>query len=201
MAYDKDRWRASVQNGRIPAALLDRIEPPQHDPDLGGPAVMHPEAARAMSALLGEAPAGLAVKYSYRTLAKQTEKYAAWKNGSGNLAAFPGTSNHGWAVAVDLTNLSPTILAWLNTNARRFGYVFDVPGEPWHAVYYGGWTPPKGDEETVNLDKYLEGEAKFRERYKERGDKDPGPPPMGDKYAKAGWNAARFAANNPKAKK
>jgi hypothetical protein len=143
VVYDKDRWRASVSNGKIPASLLAQIEPRQHDPDLNGPAMMHPEAARAMSALLAAAPDELAVKYSYRTFAKQVEKWNDYKNGTGNLAAVPGTSNHGWAVAVDFTGLSTAALAWLKAHAKEYGYLNDVPSENWHYTYQGGYKPPK----------------------------------------------------------
>jgi hypothetical protein len=201
--YDKDDWRASVSNGQIAGARLAEITPRQYDPDLAGPAIMHPEAAAAMSALLAAAPTGLAVKYSYRTLAKQWEKWQSYQNG-GTLAAYPGTSNHGWAVAVDLTGLGTAQLLWLRNNAGRFHFLNDVISENWHYTYQGGFTPPEEDDD-VNLDKYIEGGDKYRDRYKQRAadgkkDPDPGPPPddMDDRYAKAGWNDARFSGAWPK---
>lgn len=41
-------------------------------------------------------------KSSYRTYEQQVELYNAYLNGTGNLAAVPGTSNHGWGLAVDV---------------------------------------------------------------------------------------------------
>ena len=48
-------------------------------------------------------------------------------------AATPGTSNHGLGISIDI---APTaIQAWLKRNAARFGWVNDVPSEPWHWSY------------------------------------------------------------------
>jgi hypothetical protein len=148
VAYDREAWRASVQNGRIPRDKLEQIDPVQFDPDLGGPALMHPEAAEAMGTLIRQAwedgATGLLVKYSYRTFAKQQEKWDNYKGpdgrigtgDDGNLAAQPGTSNHGWAVAVDFTGLGENEINWLRRNSRRFGFVNDVPSEVWHYTYF-----------------------------------------------------------------
>ena len=58
------------------------------------------------------------------------------------LAAVPGTSNHGWALAVDLCggiNVAGTAeWRWMTANAGRYGFVEDTPREPWHWVYRGG---------------------------------------------------------------
>ena len=85
LPYNKDEWRASVKNGEIPRNLLDETDPTQFDDDLGGPAIMHPEAAAAMSALLAHARRdGLQfrVRFSYRTLAKQQEKWRSFQMGA-----------------------------------------------------------------------------------------------------------------------
>ena len=50
----------------------------------------------------------------------------------GGLAARPGTSNHGWGMAVDANVNDPRTLQWLKTNGPRFGWVEAVPREPWH---------------------------------------------------------------------
>jgi hypothetical protein len=141
MGYNRFLWRLTVRNGVIPRHKLAQVVPMQYDIDLGGPALMHPEAAAAMSALLDQAPEGLRVKYAYRTLGTQWEKWHNYQAG-GNLAAYPGTSNHGYAVSVDFTGMSWPVIAWLKNNARRFGYVNDVPSEIWHYTYQGGF---KGD--------------------------------------------------------
>lgn len=58
----------------------------------------------------------------------------------GGLAAYPGTSNHGWGLAVDLgsgANIAGTPQNnWLVAYASSFGF-FTIPGEPWHWEYRG----------------------------------------------------------------
>ncbi|MDP9417883.1 MAG: M15 family metallopeptidase, partial [Actinomycetota bacterium] len=65
-----------------------------------------------------------------------------------NMTAVPGTSNHGWGLAVDLCdgieNFGTATHAWMQLNAPRFGWYH--PGwaaaggsrpEPWHWEYGG----------------------------------------------------------------
>jgi hypothetical protein len=64
------------------------------------------------------------------------------------MAACPGTSNHGWGLAVDTgeeidhdagtESLDAETLAWLVVNARRFGFWWEVQSEPWHIRYCTG---------------------------------------------------------------
>jgi len=87
----------------------------------------------------------LCITDSYRTLAEQ-RRLAATKGG---LAAAPGTSNHGWGLAVDLctsvTN-SSTAMSWLRANGPTFGWTNpdwalrggSGPYEPWHWEYLPG---------------------------------------------------------------
>ena len=49
------------------------------------------------------------------------------------LTASPGYSNHGNGLAVDIHPAA--IQSWLKGNASRFGWVNDVPSEPWHWSY------------------------------------------------------------------
>ena len=49
----------------------------------------------------------------------------------GGLAAAPGTSEHGWGLAVDL-GLDATSQAWMRQHAKEYGFVENVPREPWH---------------------------------------------------------------------
>ena len=53
----------------------------------------------------------------------------------GGLAATPGTSQHGWGLAVDADVTDPATLNWVRANAHRFGWVEAVPREPWHWEY------------------------------------------------------------------
>jgi LAS superfamily LD-carboxypeptidase LdcB len=76
---------------------------------------------------------------SYRTFEEQVRLYGA----KPALAAVPGTSNHGWGLAVDLCggvqSFGSPEHGWLTANASRFGWAnpqWAWPGrgreEPWH---------------------------------------------------------------------
>ena len=85
---------------------------------------------------------------SYRSLAVQVRLRAE----KPTLAAVPGTSNHGWALAVDMCEAGRTAMGfttptylWLKANAAAFGWdhpAWAEPGqgqeEPWHWEYVGG---------------------------------------------------------------
>lgn len=88
----------------------------------------------------------LCVTASYRTYQRQVELYATMPSG---YAAVPGTSNHGWALAVDLcggiqVDGSPQH-AWLLDHAAAYDWfhpAWAMPGgpgphEPWHWEYAG----------------------------------------------------------------
>ena len=86
----------------------------------------------------------LCVTDSYRDYGAQVDVYQR----KPELAAIPGTSNHGWGVAVDLCggaqSFGTATYAWLKANAPRFGWhhpSWAEPGgskpEPWHWEYVG----------------------------------------------------------------
>jgi cell wall-associated NlpC family hydrolase len=84
----------------------------------------------------------LCITDSYRSLGAQISARSA----KPTLAAVPGTSNHGWALAVDLCDginvFGTPEWAWMSQHAGRFGFVQpawagrggDKP-EPWHWEY------------------------------------------------------------------
>lgn len=53
-------------------------------------------------------------------------------------AAVPGTSNHGWGLAIDVANINQTKLEWLVANAGAFGFSWELQDEPWHLRYVAG---------------------------------------------------------------
>ncbi len=117
-------------NGTVPSSALAPVADTGHR--LWAPA------ANGLSAMIREAEAeGIAVGItdSYRPVEVQ-ERLAREKGlyHQGGLAAVPGTSNHGWGVATDL-DLDGPALEWMRTNAWRYGFVEDVPREPWHWTY------------------------------------------------------------------
>lgn len=117
-------------NGRVPASALTAVGETGH--------LLYAPAARALNALIADAAvAGLTVGItdSYRSYEAQVD--LAERKGlysQGGLAATPGTSNHGWGMATDL-RLDDSALAWMRENAWRYGFVEDVPREPWHWTY------------------------------------------------------------------
>ncbi|MGY1787730.1 NlpC/P60 family protein [Geodermatophilus sp. SYSU D00698] len=121
-------------NGRIPAEALCPIargHALRCDAAAGYAAL-----ARAYEAAFGSP---LCVTDSYRSMAAQVDAFRR----KPTLAAVPGTSNHGWALAVDLcggVNVAGTPQwTWMTEHAGRFGFVnpdWARPGgekpEPWH---------------------------------------------------------------------
>jgi hypothetical protein len=117
-------------NGRIPAEALAPVGVGDHR--LWAPA------ANAMNRMIADARAQgvtIGITDSYRDYASQ-ERLAATKGlySQGGLAATPGTSNHGWGVATDL-DLDNRAQQWMRDNGWRYGFVEDVPREPWHWTY------------------------------------------------------------------
>ncbi|WP_347059493.1 NlpC/P60 family protein [Blastococcus sp. HT6-30] len=131
------RW-GGWENGRIPAEALCRL-------GIAGHALRCDAAAsyaRLDAAFTEEFGVPLRITDSYRSLGAQVAAFYA-KPG---LAAVPGASNHGWALAVDLgggVNVAGTPQwTWMTANAGRFGFVqpgWASPGgekpEPWHWEY------------------------------------------------------------------
>ncbi|MCF6745823.1 hydrolase [Blastococcus sp. KM273128] len=128
------RW-GGWSNGRIPAEALCRL-------GVGGHA-LRCDAAAAYAALdaayTAEFGTPLRITDSYRSFGAQVAAAIA----KPALAATPGTSNHGWALAIDLgggVNVARTPQwNWMTANAARFGWVqpdWARPGgekpEPWH---------------------------------------------------------------------
>lgn len=125
----------SYGNGKIPATALTQIGDGDHR--LYGPAAGQFKALRAAAAADGVT---FGVTDSYRSYEQQVD--LARRKGlysQGGLAATPGTSNHGWGLSLDL-DLNPRALEWMRANGERFGFVEDVPREPWHWTFHGDTT-------------------------------------------------------------
>jgi D-alanyl-D-alanine carboxypeptidase len=125
--------KARYDNGRIPADALTQIGSTGHR--LAAPA------ATAMEGLLREAGRDgvtIGITDSYRSYDEQVD--LARRKGlyaQGGLAAAPGTSDHGWGLAVDL-DLDAKAQAWMRANAGRFGFTENTPREPWHWKFTAG---------------------------------------------------------------
>lgn len=115
-------------NGQIPRDALEPVGQGGHR--LWGPA------ATAWRNLVEAARAdGIEIRItdSYRSYDQQVDLVR--RKGlysEGGYGAVPGTSNHGWGLAVDADVNDARTLSWIRANAYRFGYVEAVPREPWH---------------------------------------------------------------------
>ena len=131
----RETTRADLEkygNGRIPAGALQPIGVGNHR--LWGPAA---EAFTRMRADARAAGVDIGVTDSYRSYDQQVD--VARRKGlysQGGLAAKPGTSDHGWGMSLDL-DLDSRAQAWMRANAERYGFVEDVPREPWHWTFEG----------------------------------------------------------------
>lgn len=72
---------------------------------------------------------------AFRSYERQQYFYSCYTYQScnnGNLAAKPGTSNHGWGIASDLSYGSGSAITWAHNNASKYGLNFSVASENWH---------------------------------------------------------------------
>ena len=121
---------AAHGNGKIPATALSPIGVGRHA--LWQPAA---DAFKQLSAAAAKDGVIIKVTDSYRTYDQQVD--LAKRKGlysQGGLAAAPGTSDHGWGRSLDL-GLDSRAQQWMRDNGPRFGFVEDVPREPWHWTY------------------------------------------------------------------
>lgn len=132
--------RPGTKNGLLPAASLCTL--------FDGHTQLRADAAVALATLdeayVAKFGSDMCLESGYRTLAQQ---YAV-KAERGGLAATPGTSNHGWGLAVDFCSreTSGARWAWLKENGPLYGfqnpswaqYGGGGPHEPWHWEFVKG---------------------------------------------------------------
>jgi cell wall-associated NlpC family hydrolase len=134
------RGWAGYPNGLIPSGVLCELDEKPH--------ALRCDAARDFAALseayadeLGES---LCLTDSYRTLEMQLDLYRR----KPELSATPGTSNHGWGLAVDLCGgverFGTEEHRWMRAHAPDFGWIHpswaregSPREEPWHWEYVG----------------------------------------------------------------
>ena len=133
--------------------------------------VMVEPAARAMKAMMAAArAAGFDPRHvgDYRSYERQVqmfnERYSKtpipgrptkvwngvtyWQKPNTAMSAVPGTSNHGWGLALDIAeerngkpgidSISDAFVRWLIKNAATYGYSAEHNSEPWHWRYVAG---------------------------------------------------------------
>lgn len=181
--------RPACLNGR-PNGQLDDILVDTPAPGVTWPCRLVPPAARAWRALSAAASeAGHTLKPSgahdsYRPYATQEriflQRFVNYDTGRARrvwrgrnwwlkpgmaLAAVPGTSNHGWGLAVDTgeetdgdsgtESIDRGTLDWLLANEERFGFSHEVQSEPWHIRYFAGDNIPQA---VVDYERTIEGD-------------------------------------------
>ena len=139
-SFDGARAWGGYPNGLIPPSALCPLGVAGH--------LLRCDAAaayRAMSTAFASAfGTPICITDSYRGYAGQVKLYGQ----KPALAAVPGTSNHGWGLAVDLCggveSFGTAQYSWMAANAGRFGFLHPTwadPGrgreEPWHWEYAG----------------------------------------------------------------
>jgi hypothetical protein len=139
-SFDGARAWGGYPNGLIPPSAMCSLGTGNHQLRCDAAAAFRAMAS-AYAAFVGSA---LCVTDSYRTYAGQVRLYGE----KPALAAVPGTSNHGWGLALDLCggiqNFGTPQYGWMVANAGRFGFLHPTwadPGngreEPWHWEYAG----------------------------------------------------------------
>ncbi len=124
---------AAYGNGRVPSSALQEVGATGHR--------LWEPAAKQLTRLIQDARrAGvdIGITDSYRSYEAQVD--VARRKGlysQGGLAAVPGTSDHGWGMAVDL-DLDSQAQAWMRAHGAEYGFHEDTPREPWH----WGFEPP-----------------------------------------------------------
>jgi hypothetical protein len=125
-------------NGYLPSSQLGPI---------GGGFYLRSDAAAAFRAMSAAAVRRwgrpIRVRSAYRTYGQQVYFWNLFRSGRGNLAARPGTSNHGWGLAIDLAS---TWDRWaVDQIGSSYGFAkrwSDAPGEWWHVKYAPGHYKP-----------------------------------------------------------
>lgn len=113
-----------LNDGRVPPGW---VIPGYNAGGVVGPNVekLHPEFVRRMQ--LWSAAQGQPYRFTsgWRSREQQQRLYEKYLNGTGNLAAPPGSSNHEFGLATDGVR-------WGGRNPGVFGLGYYVNGEPWH---------------------------------------------------------------------
>jgi len=139
-------------NGNIPLSALALV----------GGVYLRPDAASSLTSMLSAYATAMggpvAILEGYRDYARQVYLYDQYQNHGGNLAASPGTSNHGWGLAVDFGGDVHTQGTagwnWVHQHGAAYGWWWAGGGfsqiEAWHWEYdgiYNGMQPGQNDEE------------------------------------------------------
>jgi hypothetical protein len=133
---------ANGQLQRSDLAAFSRYKPLPNEPVGPLAGYLRADAARQAEIMdlhyFGTTGRHLRMVEGYRSLPDQENRWDIYENG-GNLAAWPGTSKHGWGLSGDWDVEGR---AWLHANGPRFGWspsgLKFKPVEPWHSDYIPG---------------------------------------------------------------
>ncbi len=110
-----------------------------------------------MASAAKQAGVTITIASGFRTVARQEYFWNCYQTkqcNNGNLAARPGTSNHGRGIALDVntncgsqTGAKPNcagskVYQWLKNNGHKYGFKRTVQSEPWHWEYVGAGASP-----------------------------------------------------------
>jgi uncharacterized protein YgiM (DUF1202 family) len=142
-AYTRAEVRAQ-RNGKLPAGALVAIPWDREKTLIAAPALR--DLTRLNGAFHRKFGRNLDVDLAYRTLDTQKSLYAELGR---YIAARPGTSNHGWGLAIDVPEtrnygFSGKYYRWLKANSKKYNWVhhkYLEAGSPyaeaWHFEYEG----------------------------------------------------------------
>lgn len=139
-------------NGQLPASDLAPI--PGGRLKKGAPADSWNSMCYAYRQRTGRTPLPNGPASSYRTYGQQVDLRRYWCNqGRCGNAAQPGSSNHGWGLAVDGNGDAQNAADSLT----QFGWAkrcSDAPWEAWHRRFCGSWSGPPAPAVVDPLTKY-----------------------------------------------
>lgn len=141
---------AGFTNGRIPLSVMC-------SPSWATRHLFRCDANRALAEMNEAYRAAFGVNLSLTSSYRSYEEQVRLKELKPTLAATPGTSNHGWGLAVDLGGGVQTFgspqHSWLRANANRFGWYHprwaQIDGslpEAWHWEYAGAVASGRTDQ-------------------------------------------------------
>lgn len=138
-------WEALKTAGAIPGRYLGKFDAYRYGQHIGKIDVVEidgkkvaAKTARAWQELKAAAARdGVRLKLNsgFRTHGEQQALYRAYQSGRGNLAAYPGTSNHQHGQALDIDVARQDAYDWMHAHAPGLGWERTVSSEPWHWEY------------------------------------------------------------------
>jgi len=165
--FDEAAWKRQFSNGNIPVSSMTKITKEflvgndTSDP-VGAVNIcstwisepyLNPNAATSIKAMNDAFKAKFGHSMYFQSCYRSLSQQQAARSKLGSQAADPGTSNHGWGLAIDigpnpkkdqgcdssLSGSDKEQCSWILQNASSYGYkTWTVKNEMWHIKYVGG---------------------------------------------------------------